>query len=312
MNLSRVDLNLLVVFATIYDMGGITAAAQKLNLSQSAVSHALSRLRVLFDDPLFERHGQGVVPTPLARQRVAHVRAALRSADDAFGTQHPFDPASSERRFTLAVRPSFETMLLPALATAVLSASPTLRVRLAPIERGSLEEDLYTGQIDVAVDVLLPLQRDLRHAPLRQEPMVAVARIGHPLLGGALQLSQYVAAEHVQVTGRRSGPGVDDIVLSRLGIARRVRMRCQNFATACHTVAQSDLITTLPVSYARLIGQTLPLQIYALPLELREATFELFMYWHANCDDDPANRWLRERLTAALQRDSAPQSDERS
>jgi len=300
MNLSRVDLNLLVVFATIYDMGGITAAAQKLNLSQSAVSHALSRLRVLFNDPLFKRHGQGVVPTPLARQRVVHVRAALRSADDAFGTAQAFDPAASERRFTLAVRPSFETMLLPSLATAVLSASPTLRVHLVPIERGSLEDDLYAGQIDVAVDVLLPLQRDLRHAPLCQEPMRVVARVGHPALQAPLQLAQYVAAEHVQVTGRRSGPGVDDIVLSRLGVARRVRMRCQSFATACHTVAQTDLITTLPASYAQLIAQTLPLQVVPLPAELAAVNVELFMYWHANCDDDPANRWLREQLRAVL------------
>ena len=115
MNLSRIDLNLFVVFEAIFTLGGITAAAGKLNLSQSAVSHALARLRTLFDDPLFERKSGGMVPTPRARALIGDVRIALQSMEETLQRKGDFNPATAQRRFTLAMGNPLDSLLLPVL-----------------------------------------------------------------------------------------------------------------------------------------------------------------------------------------------------
>src|SRR5512136_1752488 len=126
MHLSRIDLNLLVVFDTVYTEGGITAASRKLNLSQPAVSHALGRLRELFGEPLFERQGRGIAPTPLARAIAGPVREALSAVQKTLGEAGRFDPATAERHFRIGMREALEPTVLPALTGAVCSAGSRL------------------------------------------------------------------------------------------------------------------------------------------------------------------------------------------
>ena len=156
MHISRVDLNLFVVFDAIYTEGGITAAARTLNLTQPAVSHALGRLRELFDDPLFERRGQGMVPTPLARTLIAEVRSALQGFERTLREGTRFDPATSERRFTLSMRDALEATLLPPLMAAIAKEAPRIDVTTVRGDRRQLETELLAGTIDAAADILLP------------------------------------------------------------------------------------------------------------------------------------------------------------
>lgn len=298
MHISRIDLNLFVIFDTVFTEGGITAASRKLNLSQPAVSHALTRLRGLLGDPLFERHGRSMVPTPLARSIASQVRAALRHIEGTLHESVRFDPATSDRRFTLAFRDVLELILVPPLMQALGREAPGIEIAAARMERRSLESDLFTGLVDVGIDVLLPVSPEIRREQVLAEPMVVVARQGHPALAKKLDLKTYLAQEHIQISSRRRGPGLEDLDLARIGVSRRIRLRCQHYGTACRTVSMTDLLATMPARYAEVVNKPYGNEIRPLPMD--NTRLELYLYWHRNTDADPAGLWLRDRLRAAI------------
>lgn len=303
MHISRIDLNLFVIFDSVYTEGGVTAASHTLNLSQPAVSHALARLRTLFGDPLFERRGRAMVPTPLARSIIGPLRAALRSMEGTLNESARFDAASSERRFTLAFRDVLELILVPPLMEAVCAAAPGIEFVATRMDRRSLESDLFTGLTDAAIDVLLPVSPEIRRQRVLAEPMVVVARKGHPATRGKLSLKAYLEQDHVQVSSRRRGPGLEDMELARSGVSRRIRLRCQHYGTACRVVSRTNLLATMPRRYADVINKPFGNQI--LPLPLKATRLELYLYWHASADRDPASQWLRAMLEKVIRESGA-------
>lgn len=298
-NLSRIDLNLFVVFDTVFTEGGITTASRKLNLSQPAVSHALARLRGLLGDPLFERHGRVMVPTPLARSIVGQVRSALGKLEGTLHETVRFEPATSDRQFTLAFRDVLELILVPPLMAALRRDAPGIEIAAARIDRRRLESDLFTGVVDIGIDVLLPVSADIGQQRVLAEDMVVVARQDHPALKKTLDLKTYLAQEHIQISSRRRGPGLEDIALAQLGAARRIRLRCQHYGTACRTVSMTDLLATMPARYATVVN--LPYGNQIVPLPLKDTRLELYLYWHRNTDADPAGLWLREQLRRVIE-----------
>lgn len=298
MHISRVDLNLFIVFEAIYAEGSVTRASLKLNLTQPAISHALGRLRVMFDDPLFVRQGHMMVSTPLARSIIEPVRHSLRGFEVTLNKLNRFDPASTEKEFSLALRDVLESTVLPPLMVALEREAPHARVAAVQVDRRELESELQAGTLDCAIDVLLPLAADIRHTRILADRTLVVARRGHPRLRDGITLEQYLAEEHILASSRRKGPGIEDFELSRLGMQRKIRLRCQHYFAACRVVSQTDLILTMPERYARVANQQFDNQLLPLPLEM--PAWDVYLYWHANVEDDPANRWLRERLTAAM------------
>jgi len=302
MHLSRIDLNLLVVFDTVYSEGGITAASRKLNLSQPAVSHALGRLRDLFGEPLFERQGRGIAPTPLARTIAGPVREALASVQRTLGSVGHFDPATATRHFRIGMREALETTALPALARAVCAAGPGLVLSSSRHERPRLEKDLATGEFDLALDVLLPVADRVPHERIIVDRLVVVARRGHPALRGArrrgLELAGYLELEHVQVSSRRRGPSPEDMALRALGQSRRIRLRCQSHAAACRIAADTDLVATVPQAYVEQVLERDTNVVTALPLA--GLSLETYMYWPENSTADAANQWLRGQVREAI------------
>lgn len=298
MHISRVDLNLFIVFEAIYAEGSVTRASLKLNLTQPAISHALKRLRVMFEDPLFVRQGHLMVSTPLARSIIEPVRHSLRGFEVTLNKLNRFDPASTEKEFTLALRDVLESTVLPPLMVALEREAPHARVAAVQVDRRELEGELQAGTLDCAIDVLLPLAPDIRHTRILADRTLVVARRGHPRLQGGITLEQYLAEEHILASSRRKGPGIEDFELSRLGMQRKIRLRCQHYFAACRVVSQTDLLLTMPERYARVANQQFDNQLLPLPLEM--PVWDVYLYWHANVEDDPANRWLRERLTAAM------------
>jgi DNA-binding transcriptional LysR family regulator len=302
MHLSRIDLNLLVVFDTVYSEGGITAASRKLNLSQPAVSHALGRLRDLLGEPLFERQGRGIAPTPLARALAGPVREALASVQRTLGGVGHFDPATATRHFRVGMREALEPTALPVLARAVCAAGPRLALSSSRHERSRLEKDLATGELDLALDVLLPIADRVPHERIMVDRLVVVARRGHPALRGArrrgLDLDGYLALDHIQVSSRRRGPSPEDMALRVLGRSRRIRVRCQSHAAACRIAAGTDLIATVPQAYAEQALERETNVVTTLPLA--GLSLETYMYWPENSVADAASRWLREQVRKAL------------
>jgi DNA-binding transcriptional LysR family regulator len=294
MQLDRIDLNLFVVLDAIFSEGGITRASEKLHLTQPAVSHALNRLRRLFDDPLFVREGRALVPTPLARGLIEPVRAALRALEVSLSESSRFDPASMRRRFTIGVRDVLEARLLPPLLRRIAAEAPNVDIAAVRADRRELEAELARGTLDAAVDMLLPLSDAVRRRRVVADALVVVARADHPRAVAPLTLETYLQLDHVLTSSRRSGQTLEDAELSRHGLQRRIRLRCQHYFSACRVVSQTDLVLTMPESYARIASRQWSHQL--LPFPLPTPTLDAVLYWHEQMESDPANRWLRERL----------------
>ena len=297
-NLSRVDLNLFVVFDAIYREGNLTRAAQRLHLSQPAVSHALARLRERFDDPLFERAGKGMAPTPLAKSIVERVRQALQELESTLSDGLVFDPAQANRVFTLAARDVMEFTALPPLMVHLQQQAPAIQLRSLRIPRRDMMQQLSSGQIDFAADVLLPVSDDIEHQLLGCESLAVALRVGHPLLQTELALDDYVGAAHVLVSSRNDGPGVEDFALSRSGFSRRVALRCQNYYAALQVVKGTDLLLTLPQTYARQMQASGGIAVLPLPLQLPPV--DVHLYWHKRANRDPALVWLKQQMLHCL------------
>nr|WP_155462752.1 LysR family transcriptional regulator [Duganella radicis] len=293
-------MNLFIVLEAIYTEGSITRASQKMNLTQPAISHALNRLRQLFDDPLFERQGHVMVATPLARSIIEPVRRALRGFEVTLSGAARFDAASSERGFSLAVRDVLEASVLPPLMAGIAHEAPSATLNTLQVSRRELESELAAGTLDAAIDVLLPLSNDIRRAQLAGDKTVVLVRRGHPLVKRrALSLETYLQLEHIQTSSRRRGPGLEDVQLSRQGLQRRIRLRCQHYFAACRVVSETDLALTMPERLARIVNQQFNNQILPVPLDM--PSLDVYLYWHANVDIDPANTWLRTQVTTAMQ-----------
>ena len=291
MHISRVDLNLLVVLDTIYTEGGITKAAEKLHLTQPAISHALARLRDLFNDPLFERQGYKMVPTPLTKRLIDPLRGSLQSIGSLLNDTQSFEPATAKKRFVIGLRDFMESTVMPPLMRALATESPDIEVSSVRANRGSLESELAAGTLDLALDVLLPLSDAVKVKRISVDGLAVVARKDHPAIRGAVDLETYLAQRHVLVTSRRQGPGFEDIELRRLGVQRQIALRCQFYFAACRTVSQTDLVLTMPESYAHMANKQFGNQVLAMPAPL--SSMDAYLYWHASTDNDPANRWLR-------------------
>jgi DNA-binding transcriptional LysR family regulator len=296
MNLSRIDLNLFTVFDAIYREGGITAASKRLHLSQPAVSHALARLRELLDDPLFERHGNEMVPTPLARSLAVTIGHSLDNLEQMMHRAGRFDPASSQRTFSVAVRESQESAFLPGLIARIASSAPHIDVATVRIERRDLEDDLQSGDIDFAIDVSLPVSADVRREHVGAAPLVVLARHDHPVVKDNLDLDTYLAQEHVLVTGRRRGRGYEDVALAKLGMTRRIRLRCQQHAAASEIVSRTDLLATISRKQAEIVNESNRM----LPFPAELPPLDSFLYWHVRSEDDLACRWFKELLLEGL------------
>ena len=298
MHISKVDLNLFIVFEAIYAEGSITRASLKMNLTQPAISHALNRLRQLFDDPLFERQGHVMVPTPLSRSIIDPVRQSLRGFEVTLNGAERFDAATSGRSFSLALRDVLEASVLPPLMARMARDAPAVGLNTLQVGRRELESELAAGTLDAAIDILLPLSNDIRRTLLAADQTVVLVRRDHPLVKGGLDLDGYLALEHIQTSSRRRGPGLEDFELSRLGLQRRVRLRCQHYFAACRVVSQTALALTMPERLARVVNQQFDNQILPFPLQM--PSLDIYLYWHASIDADPAGLWLREQIIQAM------------
>lgn len=303
MHIGKVDLNLYLVLDAIHREGSITRAAVSLNLTQPAVSHALARLRDVYGDPLFTRTVNRMVPTPLARAIMQPVRDALAGLQHTLSGPASFDPATNRKQIVLGMRDIVETVLLPELVPLLEQRAPLTQVASVRVARRDMETELGSGRLDLAFDVLLPVGPAIAHTKLMEGRFVVVSCKRHPLLRGGLTLEKYLQLRHVVVSSRRSGPTVEDFELSRLGLHREIGMRCQNFFVAWKTVASSRMLLTVPESHARgdLFQQNL--KVWPMPVEL--PPLAVHMYWHENLQDDPANRWLRERVLELLRKAAA-------
>lgn len=289
--LSRLDLNLFRVFEVVYQERNLTRAASVLHLSQSAISHALARLRAQLDDPLFVREGYGVAPTPLAKQLAPGIQDALSGLRRSLNPAQAFDPLRDRRRFTLNMPEQLEPVILPLILAHLNRVAPHLEVRSTSVHWADLKLEMIAGRIDLAIELSRLTDPQLQQQLLLQDSFCVMAGPG---FSGELTVERYLAAEHVAVTSRRRGICVEDLALGHLGVVRRIRQHCQHFLTAAQLVAQGDGLLTLTRNNAQLINAGLGNRILDMPLTLPEVCLNL--YWSKQVHNESANRWLRGQL----------------
>lgn len=291
----RTNLNLLAVLEAVYVRSSVTQAARQLNLSQSAISHALGRLRREFDDPLFVREGNTMVPTALTRSIVDPVQRAFRDIEVAIATASRFDPAATTRLFRIGLRPTTEVQLFPVVVLSAVKQAPHVRIVSMDFRRTELATSLATGVLDVAIDVPSHRTAGLHAMPLRTDDLVVAARHGHPDIRGSLDLETYLALDHVMASPRPAALGSEDEALATIGRERRIPIRCQHIAAAWRIVEQSDVILTVARSYAGAAERANMLQLLPLPFPVTRRPLQLV--WHEAFERDPGHAWLRKVIS---------------
>jgi DNA-binding transcriptional LysR family regulator len=294
-NLRSIDVNLLVVLEGLLDHAHVTLAAERLGMSQPAVSRALGRLRALLKDPLLVRSAEGLALTPRARALRAPLKIIL-SGIKTLVTSERFDPATARGTLTIAATDHMSILLLPRLMASLFREAPLLDMRVVSF-RPETMVDAAQGRIDIIIGVEEnPRQGAFHSEALFTDHFVTLVRKGHPAAKD-WGLDRFLTLDHVLVTIFGDGQGAIDDVLERAGLSRRIALRLPHFIAAMNIVSTSDLVVTIPASIARRYAKDLRLQLLEPPVD--RPPFTVVSIWSEVVHADPAHAFLRQKIREA-------------
>lgn len=301
MNFRSVDLNLLRVFAALDETRNVTRAAERLGLSQPAVSAALSRLRYQMGDPLFVRVGNGMAPTPRAEAAAPAISDALSRLEDALTATGPFRPETSQATFSLRGADFFSTRLMPPLAAALAREAPGVSMRFLDSGRGDLVELLESSEIDLALEQPTEVPGWVSRALLFPSPFKIIAARDNPAIrsaglqeGDVLPLDLFCDLPHALRSVDGSATGMTDTALAQAGRKRRVALVVPHFDAVLHAVARSTMISSIPIQFTLEPSWPETLIVFEPPIEI--PTPKMQLYWHSRFDKTPSHIWFRSRL----------------
>ncbi|WP_256625431.1 LysR family transcriptional regulator [Pseudomonas sp. LPB0260] len=290
-DLRRVDLNLLIVFETLMHERSVTRAAEKLFLGQPAISAALSRLRGLFDDPLFVRTGRSMEPTARAEEIFALLVPALDSISTAVSRAAEFDPATSKAVFRIGLSDDVEFGLLPPLIKRLRAEAPGVVLVIRRTNYLLMPALLASGEISVGVSYTEELPANAKRKVMRRSKPKLLRADSVP---GPLSLDDFCARPHALVSFAGDLGGFIDRELEKIGRQRRVVLAVPQFNGLGPLLSGTDIVATVPDYTAAALTAAGGLRTEDLPVDAQ--TFELHMAWRGAQDNDPAERWLRSRI----------------
>jgi DNA-binding transcriptional LysR family regulator len=304
----NIDIHLLRSFLVLMAERNVSRAAERLSISQPAASHALGRLRVLFGDPLLLRSRDGMAPTNRALEIERSLSGLLTALDDLVAPRGRFHPELSRRTFVVTVTEYAEFVLAPSLIARMSAEAPHMRVHMRGPDPDRILDLLATGEVDLRFGWLQKPTPSLRSQQLFQDRLVCIARRDHPAIGGTLTLDQYMSLPHVRphFTGRTTTGRVVDEAVAKLGGALNLALLVHNYLTVPFSVAQSDLIATVPARLAAPFLTLLPLRVLEPPIRLPRMRYAA--YWHERNHKDPGHQWIR-RLLLETARKLLPNTD---
>lgn len=293
MNISTKDLNLLIIFKTLFEDLNVSRAAKRLAMSQPAISHALSRLREDFQDPLFVRVSRGMVPTKVATEMAPRVLEVVRSAEGLYGSKVAFDSASLTGRFQITTTEFIEQILGARLVARLMQEAPKLQVVFRPTTGIFPARELERGSLDLAIAGFFAKVPD---GFIRQKIMTdtysCIVRRGHPaVVGGKISLKTYSTLTHVLTSPQGDLWGAADQALKIKKMQRRVQAGFSSFFAPGWVVETSDAILTTPSRIAAVFAKHLQVECYPVPVEIPEIT--VYQVWHQRSQDDAGHAWLR-------------------
>ncbi|WP_394129395.1 LysR family transcriptional regulator [Shewanella maritima] len=310
-NLSRIDLNLLVILQVLFEEQSVTRAASRLHVSQSSLSKSLNRLRTTLDDPLFQRTAHGLKPTAHAIALGQQLPNLLQNLYQI--TQPPiFDPYNSHRNFSFSMVESAYETLLPLFIGSVLKQAPNLSLDTYLWNEKSLQ-DISLGQVDFGITGrdLSPLAdarfdnmpEGIEHQTLFKDNQVCLVRKHHPILDkiaqGDWDLTGYLSLFHVQVRCEGNNWWAIDYHLAESNHRRNISVTVPDFYGAASICAHTDLIYTLPSSFAKHASKLYPLEVVPLPFEFMPMAYVLL--WHERNNQEPGHQWFRQIISQQIQ-----------
>lgn len=283
-------MKLLAIFDEIYKTRSVSRAGDNLGLAQTSVSLALGRLRRQFNDPLFVRTSEGMVPTPHAAELIQPLRQALELLRVATKQQVVFDPARSERRFRISMTDISHLELLPGLINRVNDLAPSVHIEILRISTET-PKLLESGESDLAVGFMPELEAGFYQQTLFGQSFACVVRKDHPRIDVRMTTSMFRRERHVAITAAGTGHDIVERQLERLGIQRKVALSLPALPGLGNLLANTELVATVPERIAQMLVRIA--QVKALPLPFELPSFSIKQHWHERYQQDPANRWLR-------------------
>ncbi len=297
MQLRNKDLNLLVLFDCIAEELQLSRAAKRVGLSQPAMSRSLQRLREEFDDPLFTRTSQGLIPTRKSIQLLPQIKRILAESSRLY-EQEKFEISRAEGTIVIAGTDFIDYLLMPPVVSRVMRDAPKLKVVTRTVGSTNPTQDLEKGQFDIGIaGFFTDLKGSLYRSKLFTENFAGLVRKNHPILRrSSVGIEDYVAYPHLLISPHGTLEGVVDQILAKKGLKRHVQFAIANFQTPGRIIESSDLILTAP---SRLITQFCKdFEVRSFKLPLKIPGFTVSQVWHERTHHNPLHQWFRAQLQA--------------
>ncbi len=298
-NLATIDLNLLKTFIAIWEHRSLTIAADRLHLSQPAVSHALRRLRDVFDDPLFVRTATSMEPTDAALRLSGPIEQALVIIQGALMSSSRFDPATATRTFRISMSDMAQLYVLPRIMEVLTCQAPGISLEIQPLPIDQLTVALRKSEIDLALGYLAEPTEDCLYESLLEDEFICLLRKHHPLQTSELTLQHMQTLRYVHVSSNITGHGqTADAAFRKVGLQRDIALKVPNFTVAPKIVASTDLALIMPRAIAMQNNKADAFRVLRLPVELPRISVGL--YCHRRFSSDSGIAWLRTLLVGLL------------
>lgn len=293
MNLRSVDLNLLVALDALLLELHVTRAADRIGLSQPAMSNALARLRHIFKDELLVRTATGMQATPRALELMEPTRQVIRQIERVFENDAGFDPHQSDRTFTVRLSDLLQLLLPPPLLERIGPEAPVIAFDIVHLPPARTVEALEKDEIDLAVSMGLEHSGSIRAEVLFSDRMVCVMRKTHPLAREAMTLDTFLSCRHLKTSMSRTDPRFVDDVLAREELKREVVLNVPHWLVVPHVLGRTDFVSVMPERLTTALTGT---ALVARDLPFASKPFDWTLYWHRRHEGSPANRWLRTHI----------------
>ncbi|ATN32296.1 hypothetical protein ACO34A_00520 [Rhizobium sp. ACO-34A] len=298
-NLNQFDLNLIKVFLAIWELHSISAAADKIGLSQPAISHSLRRLREQFSDPLFLRVGNRMEPTQAASRLHEPFQLAIQMIGGAVAGSDDFDPRTSDRTFSIAMSDISEFFCLPLVLAALEREAPHVRLKSVRLDPDTVAIELRTGQIDLAFGYLPALASpDFISDLLLEDRFICLLKSTHPLAAEALTRENFFRLTFIEVAIKATGYKMVDALLRDQGVNRNSGLRVEHFTNVPEIVRHSQLAAIFPLSISRRLSASRDFTLRELPFSL--PGIDVRLHVHANFQNDRGLLWLRDLIVSAM------------
>jgi DNA-binding transcriptional LysR family regulator len=290
MNLAALDLNLLVALEALLAEGHVGRAASRVGLSQPAMSHALRRLRDIFADPLLVRVGVRMEFTPRAEGLRAPLASALEQVRSLFQTE-AFDPAASDRRFSMMMPDLVVDLIMPALAERIARLAPHVSLELVPwVCPCTTSPDLAQG-IDLVLSCIGDACRGFHRQLLYRDKDALAVRLGHPVGPRLSEAGAFSEARHIAVVSRGANSDMIDAWLRKTGLRRNIALTVPSYLQALHLAARTDLVAFVPTRLIAAHKDALALMEVTPPLN--PGVDEQYLFYPTRAQFDPGSIWLR-------------------